>query len=556
MPASQREIPRRRKAAVTWWQILGTSARHSCILLCLVDVINFATTQECKLGEIDSLPTGLLPASVQLIQTPSPRGSDTLGQRTLYDLVRAGSEMDAVDIAINQGRFLFAKVFDAADGVGCYVTRGVRFTQIPRADLTGPGEWASQRPARTSGPDAQSCNACHFQMMDGPQDLGAGPVVTNVVRDPRRSGMLGQFIQRQPPHLLGTGAKQCLAEEMTEELQALRILAKHEALAHDSSGTIPLTAKGISFGEICARRSPGDPLRVTYDFSHVNGVDTDLVVKPFHWKGDVPTLRMAVRDAAYMQLGMQPTELVNTSTDGDRDGVVNELPVGDITALTLYTALQPRPTTLLELDRQHLLPTALTYNQIAAITAGQAVFEGYGCSHCHVITQTINNPIFSEPSQVLYYRESRFPSGINPVAEMLSPRYPLTGDLTADQSANRILLPDGQMLGNFTADTTGRTRVTIFSDLKRHAMGPRLAEPVDETGSGAAVFLTAALWGVGSTAPYLHDGRALSEAIRLHGGEAQAARDAFTNGTESDAAKLLAFLNNLVIFKQDLSKFR
>ena len=42
-------------------------------------------------------------------------------------------------------------------------------------------------------------------------------------------------------------------------------------------------------------------------------------------------------------------------------------------------------------------------------------------------------------------------------------------------------------------------------------------------------FLTTPLWGVGSTAPYGHDGRSinLTEVILRHGGEAQAARDAF-----------------------------
>ncbi|MEK7728017.1 MAG: di-heme oxidoredictase family protein, partial [candidate division KSB1 bacterium] len=46
---------------------------------------------------------------------------------------------------------------------------------------------------------------------------------------------------------------------------------------------------------------------------------------------------------------------------------------------------------------------------------------------------------------------------------------------------------------------------------------------------------------------YLHDGRTsdLSEAIRLHGGEAQAARDRFVNLNESDKAALLEFLKSL-----------
>jgi CxxC motif-containing protein (DUF1111 family) len=82
-------------------------------------------------------------------------------------------------------------------------------------------------------------------------------------------------------------------------------------------------------------------------------------------------------------------------------------------------------------------------------------------------------------------------------------------------------------------------------------MGPGLAESIDEVGTGASVFLTENLWGVGSTAPYLHDGRAttLTEAILAHGGEAQASRNAFVALNTGKQQDLLAFLENLVLFK-------
>ena len=87
--------------------------------------------------------------------------------------------------------------------------------------------------------------------------------------------------------------------------------------------------------------------------------------------------------------------------------------------------------------------------------------------------------------------------------------------------------------------------VPLFADLKRHDMGPALAEffgnPLDTQ------FTTARLWGVADTAPYLHDGRALtlSEAILLHGGEAQSARDKYASMAEENQAKLLQFLLSL-----------
>ena len=66
-------------------------------------------------------------------------------------------------------------------------------------------------------------------------------------------------------------------------------------------------------------------------------------------------------------------------------------------------------------------------------------------------------------------------------------------------------------------------------------------------------FLTTPPWGAGSTAPYGHDGRSISltEVIRRHGGEAQAARDAFEDLSRPERDAVLAFLNSLVIFPPD-----
>jgi CxxC motif-containing protein (DUF1111 family) len=60
-------------------------------------------------------------------------------------------------------------------------------------------------------------------------------------------------------------------------------------------------------------------------------------------------------------------------------------------------------------------------------------------------------------------------------------------------------------------------------------------------------FITARLWGVADTAPYLHDGRAhtLEEAIMLHGGEAQAVRDAYSEQPEEAKRELIAYLMTL-----------
>ena len=81
----------------------------------------------------------------------------------------------------------------------------------------------------------------------------------------------------------------------------------------------------------------------------------------------------------------------------------------------------------------------------------------------------------------------------------------------------------------------------------------------------ASEFLTAELWGVGNTQPYLHDDRAgsLGEAIAWHGedappaagqpgrSEAQEARDAYAKLTAEEQKDLLAFLKSLVTFSSE-----
>jgi CxxC motif-containing protein (DUF1111 family) len=91
-----------------------------------------------------------------------------------------------------------------------------------------------------------------------------------------------------------------------------------------------------------------------------------------------------------------------------------------------------------------------------------------------------------------------------------------------------------------------RKRVALYSDLLLHDMGPGLAD-VCGVGAGPAEVRTELLMGLRHRDTYLHDGTAfeLSEAILRHGGEAQAARDAFAALDELTRLYLLVFLNSL-----------
>jgi hypothetical protein len=92
----------------------------------------------------------------------------------------------------------------------------------------------------------------------------------------------------------------------------------------------------------------------------------------------------------------------------------------------------------------------------------------------------------------------------------------------------------------------------IFTDFKRHDLGPNFHER-NYDGSIQREFMTMPLWGVGTTAPYGHDGRSinLAEVILRHGGEAQSARDAFAGLPDAQQASIVDFLNALVLVPPD-----
>jgi cytochrome c peroxidase len=485
-------------------------------------------------------------ALVATLHTPAATRND---QADVNSLGATDQAARAFKEAFERGNTLFSTTFNALDGVGAYVEEGQHFTRLPRADLRGYGEWATHFPVRDTGPNAQSCNACHNQPTEG----GAGSIASNVIRDPLHTGRSRGFIQRNTPHLFALGALQRLAEEMTEVLHAIHDAAQQRTCETGEPVTSALRAKGVDFGKITVIRTGRTPCTVEVETSQVEGIAADLVIRPFQWKGSVASIRAFNREAAHNELGMQAVELVGDGEDGDYDDVVDELTVGDLTALTIYLAAQPRPTTRMELAALGFIDP-LSDAEMRATRAGQRLFSEVGCAACHIPHRTLDDPIFSEPSQNPHFRDTVFPGGQDPVARGVDPAAPIRFDLTHDQPDNQMKEASGKVmfrLGALKQNQNGGAIVELFGDLKRHDMGPELAESIDEVATGASVFLTANLWGVGSTAPYLHDGRAttLTEAILAHGGEAAPARAAFRDLPPQDQADLIAFLNNLVLFK-------
>lgn len=502
-------------------------------------------------------------------------------QQELLGLVLAGQDEAAFEETFELGDELFATLFNAIDGVGANVGRGQRFSHVPRADLKGAGEWFRHAPARVTGPNSNACNSCHFR----PFEDGAGDAAANVHRDTFRTGIVGQFVERNTPHVFAPGAIQRLAEEMTDELFARRQSLVDAVCAQGGTKSVSLQAKFTSYGTLAATRTAANPCRVAFDTSGVRGIDfqrsidnpaalPDLIVRPFQWKGSVPFLRDFNRGAAHNELGMQAVEIVGDGVDGDFDGVKDEMTIGDQTALAVYMAAQPRPTSLVELAALGLIDP-LPNAQLQSIARGGVVFAQVGCATCHIPAMVINQPVFSEPSANAAYRDGdAFPAGQNPVARGVDPAHPIRFDLTRDQPDNRVTLPNGTVfpLGSLRRDGQGRALVELFGDLKRHEMGPRLAESVNEIAGDdvtpiplnplnrhtPGTFLTENLWGVGSTPPYMHDGRAttLAEAILEHGtgaagdiSEAAPSRAKYVALATADKKALVAFLENLVLFK-------
>ena len=359
---------------------------------------------------------------------------------------------------------------------------------------------------RINGLDSQTCNECHSIVSNArrPPLLGIGGVggvstnaffnVTGVdVADTRNNGFAevdeGRFIN--PPFLFGSGGVEALGKEMTRDLQAL----KQQAMDNPNT-VVPLVTKGVSFGVISYDGTD-------FDYRAVEGIDDDLVVKPFGRKGEFATVRGFDVVALQFHLGMQAVELVGENVDADGDGVVNEITVGELSVLHVHNVTLPRPT--------HWLKTE-------AAQEGQQLFLDLECAKCHV-------------------PELRTEGRYLPVA------FP---EVDTDPTQNVYLEIDlAKKPPRFQRHGNGGVLVPLYSDLKRHDMGPGLAESAGFDLD--PLFITARLWGVADTAPYLHDGRAttLTEAILYHGGEAQQARDNFDDLSDQGRIKVLTFLRSL-----------
>jgi hypothetical protein len=440
--------------------------------------------------------------------------------------------------SIRRGRQLFQRKFTTAQGVG------------PRVNADASGNIRETRALGAGLSD--SCAGCHGRPR-GSAGFG-GDVVTRPD-------------SRDAPHLFGLGLQEMLADEMTTELRALRAKAIADAAADTTpqtpqdrfrcrrnpascgprAVTVRLVAKGIDFGRLTALPDG------SVDTSRVDGVDADLRVRPFFHHGETISIREFAIGAFAAEMGLQASDPVLCAAtdpsapeptispagfsfdprldrferppgcddaDPDGDGVANEIDPALVDHMEFY---------LLNYFKPGLGA------QTARTQRGQARMETLGCTGCHVRDLVVESDRRVADVETVYDPTRGIFNRLFATAE---PRFVAFDD----GGAYPLLLPAAQ---RFVVRN-------IYADFRRHDLGPAFHER-EYDGTFQKEFLTEALWGVGSTSPYGHDGRSinLEEVILRHGGEAQRSRDAFARLTELERREVVDFLATLVLFPPD-----
>jgi hypothetical protein len=412
--------------------------------------------------------------------------------------------------SIRRGRQLFQRKFAHTQGQG--TAEGDGFGDINTDLAIGAGL-------------SDSCALCHGR------PRGSGGVGGNVVTRPD---------SRDAGHLFGLGLKEMLADEITTDLRATRDQAVAQAQQTKHSITKPLISKGVKYGSITGNADG------SVDTSAVAGVDADLRVKPFFAEGSTISIREFIAGALHNEMGLSASADPDLAAASAGGRVVT--PAGmvlDGSKDKISPPAAPDPINGNEVDPaivDHLEFYLLNYfkpghdMQSAATDHGRTVFNKIGCASCHVPAMTINHDRRVADLETVY----------DPVNGVFNSLFATATPLFQIKDDGSGYPPLKQPLGNSFLVKD------IFTDFKRHDLGPNFYER-NWDGTMQTTFLTRALWGVGSTGPYGHDGRStsLTAVILRHGGEAQAQRDAFATLGPGDMNSLLAFLNSLVLFPPD-----
>jgi hypothetical protein len=402
--------------------------------------------------------------------------------------------------AVADGRKLFKAKFNIADGSG-------------RPESTGDSKPTPRVSAgvmfqRIAGPDASSCAGCHNDPVVG----GSGEFVTNTfvgahLSDPPSTSVTSNITnERNTVTLFGSGVVELVAREMTEELQGQRDAAVAQARLEGRPVVAPMRAKTTHFGALTAHPDG------YVDYRQLEGVDYNLVVRPFGVKGVAASLREFTNFALNQHHGIQSIERFGWERTGrkdfDADGHVTEFTVGQVTAVVLFQATLPTP------NRSDPSPEG---------TAGFRLFTSTGCAGCHTPSTMLRSNVFAEPGP-----------------------FNRPGTMSAKDATTILRAPLD------VPSQDGTYTVAIYSDLKRHRMCDDEVrhfcnERVRQDNVDTDLFMTMKLWDLATSAPYGHRGdcSTLSEVILAHGGEGRAAREKFQALPDREKKTLIDFLLSL-----------
>ena len=421
--------------------------------------------------------------------------------------------------SIRRGRQLFQRKFSEAQGMG------------PRVNVTSTG--SIQDNIALGAGLADSCAACHGR------PRGAAGFGGDVATRPD---------SRDAPHLFGLGLIEMLADEITSDLRYAREQALRKSQQKGRPAHVRLRSKGIDFGRI--KVYPDGRI----DSRGLQGVDSDLRVKPLFHDGTKISIREFIFGAFNDEMGLQspdpvlcavtdpvnPVAMISAagmvfdpgqdtfnrppvcgeSEDGDGDGVVNEIDPAVVDHMEFYLLNYFKP------GQGEMTHSA---------RRGLRIIERIGCTECHVQNLTVN-----------YDRR------IADVDTQFDPENGIFNRLFATVSTRFDVIDDGEAYPQLVPQGKPFVVRGIFTDFRRHDLGPAFHERQHD-GAIVKEFITEPLWGVATTAPYGHDGRSinLTEVILRHGGEARRSKRAFARLSESARESVLAFLGTLILFPPD-----
>jgi len=492
----------RRPASVCFFRALQI---FSC---CAVLLVPLAHAQETDITQTPNNEQAGIKKTLEQ-QIGAGRGDINTPDSSLYIISRDPFR------SIRRGRNLFQRKFTVEQGFG------------PR---TGDGHGDIAAEGSIGAGLVDSCAGCHGRPRGS---AGAG------------GDVFTRPDSRDAPHLFGLGIIEMLADEITQDLRKTRDQAIAQAKKSGRSVEVSLKSKDISYGRI--RVNPDGSV----DPFQLEGVNEDLRVRPFFHHGGTISIREFVVGALNAEMGLEafdpdlaqavagnrivtPAGMVldgsvdtieappasSESDDPDLDGVANEIPVSLVDHWEFYLLNYFKP----GIGRQ-------THDT----KKGEKVFQHLQCTGCHVQDLVIERDRRVADVETTYDRRRGIFNDLFAVATPLLQEVPGSGSPAVKQ-------PNGQ---RFVVKN-------IYADFKRHNLGSNFWER-NFDGTLTKEFMTEPLWGVGTTAPYGHDGRSIDlwSVIMRHGGEAQEARDRFARLPDEKQAQVIDYLQTLVLFPPD-----